>query len=177
MDIKLTFENHISSIVSRSFQNIVLVKCAWRIFGSFAVCRRCFSCFVLNLLEYYSPVWLSTADCHLRLLINRVCEECCFYAMEGIVSCNLSHFVRSRYTIVRIIRLVYSCLSFFSYNCSIAFISICWCLYFVVQGSFRGCSSLPVWSCGMLLVIPRLLVVFLTASSLLLYNWDLPFRV
>ena len=65
LDTKLTFENHIWSIVSRFSQKIGLMRWAWRVFGSVDVLRRCFSCFVLPFLEYCSPVWLSAADCHL----------------------------------------------------------------------------------------------------------------
>ena len=55
-DTKLTFENYIRSIVSRSSQKIELLRRAWRVFGSVDVLHRCFSCFVLPLLEYCSPV-------------------------------------------------------------------------------------------------------------------------
>ena len=89
LDTKLTFENHIRSIVSRSSQKIGLMRRAWRVFGSVDVLRRCFSCFVLPLLEYCSPVWLSAADCHLRLLDGVVRRAA--FMLEGIVPCNLSH--------------------------------------------------------------------------------------
>ena len=89
MDTKLTFENHIRSIVSRFSQKIGLMRRAWRVFGSVDVLRSCFSSFLLLLLEYCSPVWLSAADCHLRLL-DGVSRRTAFM-LEGVVLCNLSH--------------------------------------------------------------------------------------
>ena len=89
LDTKLNFENHIRSIVSRSSQKIGLMRRAWRVFGSVDVLHRCFSCFVFPLLEYCSPVWLSAANCHLRLLDGVVRRAA--FMLEGVVPCNLSH--------------------------------------------------------------------------------------
>ena len=81
-------ENHIRSMVSRASQKVKLMRRAWRVFGSVDILRRCFSCFVLPLLEHCSPMWLSAADCQLRLLDGIVKRAT--FMLEGVVPCNLS---------------------------------------------------------------------------------------
>ena len=50
---------------------------------------RCFWGFVLPVLEYYSAVWCSASDTHLKLL-GRVVSGACFLA-GGVLNCDLSH--------------------------------------------------------------------------------------
>ena len=67
-DRKLTFEEHIHKISSSASQKVgIFHKCS-RMFGDEAIMSKCFNSFLLPCLEYYSPVWSSAADSHLRLL-------------------------------------------------------------------------------------------------------------
>ena len=62
---------------------------SWRVFQDRLLVGRCFWGFVLPVLEYYSAVWCSAADTHLKLL-DRVVSGACFLA-GGVLNCNLSH--------------------------------------------------------------------------------------
>jgi hypothetical protein len=87
-DSKLTFESHLRAVASGASQRIGLLRRAWKIFSSVDLLRKCFNCFVLPLLEYGSPVWLSAAMCHLALLeriVGRV------VALLGEDLCDLFH--------------------------------------------------------------------------------------
>jgi len=89
-DSRMTFEKHLRSVASRCSQRIGLMRRAWRLFGSVEVMKRCFNSFVLPLLEYCSPVWRSSADCHLKLL-DGVVSRVAFMLGGGNVPCDLSH--------------------------------------------------------------------------------------
>ena len=73
---KFTFERHIRSICSSVAQKIGLRRKSFRIFGDRDVLLTCFNSFILPCLEYYSPVWSSAADSHLKLIDKnlRVCD-------------------------------------------------------------------------------------------------------
>ena len=68
LDSKLTFENHVRSVVSSVSRKIGILRLAWRVLREVTVVRRCFFAFVLPSLEYCSQVWGSAADTHLALL-------------------------------------------------------------------------------------------------------------
>ena len=53
------------------------------------VVERCFWLFILPILEYCSPVWSSTDDCHLALL-DRVVSSASFLC-HGAIRCDLGH--------------------------------------------------------------------------------------
>ena len=52
--------------VSRVSQRIGIYRLVNRVFVDTAVLLRCCYAFVLPILEYYSPVWGSAAECHLQ---------------------------------------------------------------------------------------------------------------
>ena len=68
LDTKLTFESHVRSITSSITQKIGLLRKCRRIYANDDVVRNCFYSFILPLFEYCSPVWISAADTHMKLL-------------------------------------------------------------------------------------------------------------
>ena len=79
--------------ISRSYRQSRMVHIfylqSWRVFHDKLLIGRCFWGFVLPVLEYYSAVWCSAADTHLKLL-DRVVSSACFIA-GGVLTCDLSH--------------------------------------------------------------------------------------
>ena len=71
-DSKLTFEDHVRSNVSLVSQRIGILRLVRRIFVDTSVLLRCYFAFVLQILEYCSPVWGSAVECHLQLLERHV---------------------------------------------------------------------------------------------------------
>jgi len=67
-DAKLTFEEHIRSVVKTTTRKIGLMRVARRVYNDVVVLRRCFFSFILPSLEYCSAVWRSSASSHLALL-------------------------------------------------------------------------------------------------------------
>ena len=94
LDSKLTFEKHISNVVSSAARSMGIVRRASRIFGSQDVLTTCFRSYVLSRLEYCAPSWWSSADTHLLLLegivsrAERLCgRELCGLEQRRLVSC------------------------------------------------------------------------------------------
>ena len=69
---RLTFEDHVPGIVSRISERIGVLRLMKRVFADTSVLLRCYSAFVLPILEYCSPVWGSAAECHLQFLERQV---------------------------------------------------------------------------------------------------------
>ena len=88
-DSKLTFEKHLRSVSRAASQRLGILRKSWRVFHDRLLIRRCFWGFVLPVFEYWSAVWCSAADTHLKLL-DRVVSGSCFLA-GGVLNCNLSH--------------------------------------------------------------------------------------
>ena len=63
-DSRLTFEDNMRGIVSRVSQRIGILRLVKRVFVNTSVLLRCYSAFVLPILEYCSPVYGSAAECH-----------------------------------------------------------------------------------------------------------------
>ena len=64
-DSKVTFEKLLLT-VSRAASQRLIKSC--QVFHDGLLLGRCFLCFVLPDLQYYSAVWSSSADTHLKLL-------------------------------------------------------------------------------------------------------------
>ena len=88
-DSKLTFEKHLRSVSRAASQRLGILRKSWRVFHDRLLIVRCFWGFVLPVLEYYSAVWYSVADTHLKLL-DCIVSGACFLA-GGMLNCNLSH--------------------------------------------------------------------------------------
>ena len=67
-DSKMTFENHLRSVSRAASKRLGIFRKSWRVFHDRSLLERCFRGFVLPVLEYYSVVWCSAADTHLKLL-------------------------------------------------------------------------------------------------------------
>ena len=70
-DIKLTFEDHVRVIVSRVNQSIGILRLVKRICVDNSV-LLCNFVFVLPIVQYFSRVWGSAAECHVQLLERQV---------------------------------------------------------------------------------------------------------
>ena len=88
-DSRMTFEKHLRSVSRAASQRLGIVRKSWQVFHDRLLLGRCFSGFVLPVLEYCSAVWRSAADTHLKLL-NRVVSGACFLA-GGLLECDLAH--------------------------------------------------------------------------------------
>ena len=88
VDSKLTFEGHVRSVAASASRRVGILRKAWRVFRDDSVVSRCFWSFVLPVLEYCSPVWMSAAAGHLELL-DRVVRK--VSAFSGGVVCDLWH--------------------------------------------------------------------------------------
>lgn len=87
LDRKLTYERHLRQMASRARQKTGILRKAAKIFSDDNVLARCLRAYVLPLVEYCSPVWSSSAECHLSLLdrVFRVAGDI------GGVEINLDH--------------------------------------------------------------------------------------
>ena len=77
-DSKFTFESHIRSISSSTAQRLGLLRKSFKIFNDRSVLTKCFNSFILSCFEYCSPIWISAADSHLRIL-DRNLNGCKFF--------------------------------------------------------------------------------------------------
>ena len=85
----MTFEKHLRSVSIAASQKLGILRKSSRVFHVRSLIGRCIRGFVLPVLEYYSAIWCSAADTHLKLL-DRVVSSACFLA-GGVLNCNLSH--------------------------------------------------------------------------------------
>ena len=88
-DSKLTFEKHLRSVSRAASQRLGVLRKSGRVFHDKLLIGRCFWGLVLPVLEYYSAVWCSAANTHLKLL-DRVVSSACFIA-GSVLNCDLSH--------------------------------------------------------------------------------------
>ena len=73
----MSFEKHLRPVSGAASQWLGILRKSWQVFHDRLLLGRCFRGFVLIVLEYYSAVWCSAADTHLRLL-NRVVSDASF---------------------------------------------------------------------------------------------------
>ena len=62
---------------------------SWRLFHDRSLFWRCFWGFVLQVLEYFSAVWRSSADAHLELLHRAVSGA--WFLPGGVFGCDIAH--------------------------------------------------------------------------------------
>ena len=76
---RLTFEGQTRFLVSNASKKLGLLRRFSSVFdGNYGLNSTRFRRFILLLLEYCSPVWMSAANCHLKLL-DRVAYSTCFF--------------------------------------------------------------------------------------------------
>ena len=83
-DFKLTFEKHLH-LVSKTWY----LEEVQGVFHDRSLLERCFCCFVLPVLEYYSAVWCSAANTHLKLLDRAVGGA--RFLTGGVFECDIAH--------------------------------------------------------------------------------------
>ena len=66
-DYKMTFEKYIRSVPRAASQRLGILRKSRLVFHEKSLPGRCFRGFVMPVLEYYSAVWCSAADTHLKL--------------------------------------------------------------------------------------------------------------
>ena len=71
-DSKMTFEKPLRSVSRAASQRFGILRKSWRLFHDSSLLLRCLRGSVLPDLEYYSAVWCSAADTHLKLLDRAV---------------------------------------------------------------------------------------------------------
>ena len=88
-DSKLTIEKHLHLVSRADSQRLGILRKSWRVFHDRSLLERCFRGFVLPVLEYYSAVWCSAADTHLKLLDRAVSSA--RFLTGGVFECDIAH--------------------------------------------------------------------------------------
>ena len=89
-DSKMTFEKHLRSVSRVASQRLDILRKSWQVFHDRSLLGRCFTGFVLPVLEYCCDVWCSAADTHLRLL-DRSSSHWCQFLTGSVFECDLVH--------------------------------------------------------------------------------------
>ena len=84
----MTSEKHLRSVSRAASQRFGILSKSWRVFHDRRLLGRCFRGFVLPVLEYYSAVWCSAADTHLKL--DRAVSGSRFLT-RGVFECDIAH--------------------------------------------------------------------------------------
>ena len=89
IDSKLSFEKQVRAIAASASMRVGTLRKTMSVFRDVTVVAKCFWAFILPVLEYCSPVWMSAATSHLSLL-DRVVSQVGRLS-GGSVSCDLWH--------------------------------------------------------------------------------------
>ena len=89
LDSKLTLEKQVRAIAASASRRVGILRKTMSVFRDVAVVAKCFWAFILPVLEYCFPVWMSAATSHLSLL-DRVVSQVSRLS-GGSVSCDLWH--------------------------------------------------------------------------------------
>ena len=88
LDSKLAFEKQVIAIATSALRRVGILRQTMSVFRDVAVVK-CFCAFILLVLEYCSPVWISAATSHLSLLDRAVGQVS--RISGGSVICDLWH--------------------------------------------------------------------------------------
>ena len=91
-DSKMTFEKHLRSVFRAASQRLGILRNSRRVLHDRSLLGRCFRGFDLPVLEYYSAVWCSAADTHLKLLDRAVSGA--RFLTGGVLSVTCSSSIR-----------------------------------------------------------------------------------
>ena len=89
LDSKLAFEKQVRAIAASASRRVGILMKTMSVFRDVAVVAKCFWAFILPVLEYCSPFWMSAATSHLSLL-DRVVGQVSQLS-GGSASCDLWH--------------------------------------------------------------------------------------
>ena len=67
---KLTFEYHLRHLSNNLSQKNGIERKCISVFNDLDIARKCFNAFILSFFEYCYPVWMSAAECHMKLLFR-----------------------------------------------------------------------------------------------------------
>ena len=84
----MTFVKHLRSVSRAASQRLGILRKSWQVFHDRLLIGRCRG-FVLPVLEYFSAMWCSAADIHLKLL-DRIVSGASFLT-GGVFECDLAH--------------------------------------------------------------------------------------
>ena len=87
IDSKLSFEKQVRAIAASASMRVGILRKTMSVFRDVTVVAKCFWAFILPVLEYCSPVWMSAATSHLSLLDRVVIQV--GRLSGGSVSCDL----------------------------------------------------------------------------------------
>ena len=68
LDSKLTFEKQVRAIAASASMRVGILRKTMSVFRDVTIVAKCFCAFILPVLEYCFPVWMSAATSHLSLL-------------------------------------------------------------------------------------------------------------
>ena len=88
-DSNLTFEKQLRLVSRAASQRLGILRNSWRVFHDRSLLERCFRGFVLPVFEYFSAVWCSAADTHLKLLDHAVSGA--RFLTWGVFECDIAH--------------------------------------------------------------------------------------
>ena len=89
LDSKLSFEKQVRAIAASASMRVGILRKTMSVFRDVTVVAKCFWAFILPVLEYCSPFWMSAATSHLSLH-DRVVSQV-GRLNGGSVSCDLWH--------------------------------------------------------------------------------------
>ena len=89
LDSKLMFEKQVRAIAATASRRVGILRKTMSVFRDVAIVAKCFWAFILPVLEYCSPVWMSAATSHLSLLDLVVSQLS--RLSGGSVSCDFWH--------------------------------------------------------------------------------------
>ena len=89
LDSKLMFEKQVRAIAATASMRVGILRNTMSVFRDVAIVAKCVWAFILPVLEYCSPVWMSAATSHLSLLDCVVSQV--GRLSGGSVSCDLWH--------------------------------------------------------------------------------------
>ena len=89
LDSKLTFKKQVRAIAASASMRVGILRKTMSVFRDVAIVANCFWAFILPVLEYCFPVWISAATSHLSLLYRVVSQVS--RLSGGSVSCDLWH--------------------------------------------------------------------------------------
>ena len=89
LDCRLMFEKQVRAIAATASMRVGILRKTMSVFRDVAIVAKCFWAFILPVLEYCSPVWMSATTSHLSLL-DRVVSQVSRLS-GGSVSCDFWH--------------------------------------------------------------------------------------
>ena len=89
LDSKMYFAKCLRLVSKASSQRLRILRKSWLVFHDRSLLWGCFLGFVLPVLEYYSAVWCSAADTHLKLLDRAVSGD--RFLTGGVFECDIAH--------------------------------------------------------------------------------------